>query len=412
MTTRTILLIILLPLPALLKAQANESADDFFKAAQVAAFEEKNDIKAKQLANQALAQSPQYSEIQVFLGRLYSWNKQYDSAIYHYQQVLNRAPGNEDAIIAYADLEYWNDHYDSALLLCNSGLTVNPASRELLLRKAKILNAQKQYKAASEIAGQLLKSNRRNTAALALASSLKDAAAVNKIGVSYDYSHFDKQFDQPWHLVSMGYSRYTKAGSFSANVNYARRFASNGWQGELEAYPHISKTFYSYVSFGYSPGASVFPKYRAGFSLYANLPRSYEAEAGIRYLHFDNFTYVYTLYLGKYCSNFLLGARTYVTPGSGGSSQSYSVLARYYLKGANDYLGITVGSGISPDDRAISNQYSNKNRLTSSQASFTFNHSVAKMNIISIKAGWLHQEYKTETTGNQLDLSIGLQRRF
>jgi YaiO family outer membrane protein len=282
----------------------------------------------------------------------------------------------------------------------------------LLIRKAKILNALKQYKAAAEITGQLLKSNRRNTAALALASSLKDAVAVNKIGVSYDYSHFDKQFDQPWHLVSMGYSRYTKAGSFSANVNYARRFANNGWQGELEVYPHISKTFYSYVGLGYSPGASVFPKYRAGFSLYANLPRSYEAEAGIRYLHFENSTYVYTLYVGKYCSNFLLGARTYVTPGSSRSSQSYSALARYYLKGPNDYIGITLGSGISPDDRAISNQYSNKNRLTSSQASLTFNHSVANMNIISIKAGWLHQEYKTGTTGNQLDLSIGLQRRF
>jgi tetratricopeptide (TPR) repeat protein len=158
MMTRTILLIILLPLPTLLKAQANENSEDLFKAARVAAFEEKNDIKAKQLAKQALAQSPQYAEIEVFLGRLYSWSRQYDSAIYHYQQVLNRAPGNEDAIIAYTDVEYWNNHYDNALLLCNSGLTVNPASSELLLRKAKILNALKQYKAASEIAGQLLKS--------------------------------------------------------------------------------------------------------------------------------------------------------------------------------------------------------------------------------------------------------------
>ncbi len=412
MNIRTLLLITLLHVTAIVKAQTPASPDELFKAARNASFEEKDDNKAKQLAKQALLQAPQYADIEVFLGRLYTWNKQYDTALYHYQQVLTYAPSNEDASIAYSDLEYWNDHYDKALTVCSNGLTSHPISAELLLRKAKILNALKQYKEASQVVDQLLKSNKRNTAALALASLLKDAVAVNKIGISYDYSHFDKQFNQPWHLASIGYSRYTKAGSFSANVNYANRFGSNGWQGEVDAYPHISKTFYSYVSVGYSPGESVFPKYRAGFSLYANLPRSYEAEAGIRYLNFGTSTFIYTLYVGKYYSNFLFGARSYVTPGTVGVSHSYSLLTRYYFHGADDYIGASIGSGISPDDRAISIQYNNKNRLNSRQVSVSFNHSVAKMNVISIKAGLLKQEYQSGVTGNQVDVSVGLQRRF
>ncbi|MCW3110592.1 MAG: yaiO [Segetibacter sp.] len=412
MNIRTLILIGLLPISALLKAQTPASSDELFKAARNASFEEKDDNKAKQLAKQALLQSPQYADVQVFLGRLYTWNKQYDTAVYEFLQVLTYAPSNEDASIAYTDLEYWNEHYDKALTVCSNGLSANPTSAGLLLRKAKILNALKQYKEAAQITDQLLRSNKHNTAAWALASTLKDAASVNKIGISYDYSHFDKQFAQPWQLASIGYSRHTTIGSFSANVNYAKRFGSNGWQGEVEAYPRISKTFYSYVSAGYSPGETVFPKYRAGFSLYANLPRSYEAEAGIRYLNFGSSTYVYTLYIGKYYSNFLFGARTYVTPGTAGASQSYSLLGRYYFKSADDYIGVSIGSGISPDERALSIQYNNKNRFSSRQASVSFNHSIAKMNIISLKAGWLNQEYKIGETGNQVDVSIGLQRRF
>jgi YaiO family outer membrane protein len=395
-----------------LLAQAPVDSDELFKAARNASFQEKNDNKAKLLAKQALLQSPNYADIQVFLGRLYTWNKQYDSALFHYQQVLSYAPDNEDASIAYTDLEYWNDHYDKALLVSNNGLSANPSSTELLLRKAKILNALKQYKEASEITTHLLKLNKQNTAALALASSLRDAATVNKIGVSYEYSYFDRQFKQPWHFGSISYSRQTKIGSFSTNVNYANRFGSNGWQGEIDAYPRISRIFYSYISFGYSPGESVFPKYRAGFSLYANLPSSFEAEAGVRYLHFSNSTYVYTMYVGKYYSNFLFGARTYVTPGRGSTSKSYNLLARYYLSGADDYIGATIGSGISPDDRVSSLQYNIKTRFSSRQASLSFNRTIAKNNIISIRGGWLNQEYLPDVKGNQLNISAGYQRRF
>lgn len=407
-----LVLISLIAISAITKGQRQLTSDELFKAARIAAFEEKDDNKAKQLAMLALTQSPKYSEIEVFLGRLYSWNKQYDTALYHFQKVLIYAPANEEASIAYTDLEYWNDNYNKALSVCNNGLVANPASADLWLRKAKILNALKQYTAASVITDKLLKLNKHNTAALALASSLKDVAIANKIGVSYDYTYFDKQFSQPWHLASIGYSRYTKMGTVSANVNYAQRFGNSGWQGELDAYPRISKTFYGYVSFGYSPGKTVFPKYRAGFSLYANLPRSYEAEVGIRYLNFGTSTYVYTAYIGKYYSNFLFGARTYVTPGAAGASQSYGLLTRYYFKGADDYVGLAVGSGISPDDRTTSIQYNNKNRLTSRQASLAFNHSIAKVNIISLKAGCISQQYKADETGTQLNISIGLQRRF
>ena len=215
------------------KAQKEATSDDLFTSARYAAFEDKNYDKAKMYARQALLLSPGYADIEIFLGRIFTWEKQYDSASFHFIRVLSIKPNNEDASIAFSDLEYWNDNYDVALKICNEALRVHPNSESLLFRKAKILNATKKYREASLITNSILKANKNNTAALALASSLKDAVAINKISINYDHSSFDKQFDKSWHLGSISYGRQTKLGSITGRINYANRFGNNGVQLSL-----------------------------------------------------------------------------------------------------------------------------------------------------------------------------------
>ena len=144
------------------KAQKEVTSDDLFKSARYAAFEDKNYDKAKMYARQALLISPGYADIEIFLGRIFTWQKQYDSARYQFANVLTTTPVNEDASIAYTDLEYWNDNYEEALRICNRALGVYPTSDPLLLRKAKILNATKKFKEASDITTLLLKTNKHN----------------------------------------------------------------------------------------------------------------------------------------------------------------------------------------------------------------------------------------------------------
>ncbi|MEO8862538.1 MAG: YaiO family outer membrane beta-barrel protein [Ginsengibacter sp.] len=396
-----------------LKAQKFFSSDELFKNARDAAFESKNYDKAKELAYQALNISPGYADIDIFLGRIYTWDKEYDSARFHFTKVLDANPANEDASLAYADLEYWNEHYENSLAICDRALLLYPQSEELLVRKAKNLSALKRYGEAKTIDASVLKINKNNAVAKALDISLKDKVAKNKITVGYENSSFNKQFDQPWHLGSISYTRKTALGSIIGRLNYANRFGENGWQGEVDAYPHISKIFYAYVNFGYSGNVGVFPNYRAGFSLYANLPKSFEAEVGMRYLYFTSSTNIYTASLGKYYKNFLFTARTYLTPSLGSVSQSYSLSARYYLKGADDYIGLSMGTGISPDDNSQNIQFSNKlTKLSSNKISAEFNHTFLKWNIISIGAGLINQEYQPSVKGNQFNISIGLSHRF
>ncbi len=395
-------------------AQTGLSSDELFQQARKAAFDKKDYPKAVGLSKQALAKSPDYSDIRVFLGRLYTWSDKTDSARAEFNLVLSKHPDNEDASFAYGSLEYWNSNSPKALQTVADGLKYHPQSKDLLLLRAKVLNDLHRYKEANGTLDTLIKTDPGNTGARALAARVRDNSSVNKIGVTYDYIYFDKEFSAPWQLASIDYSRQTSFGSVIGRINYANRFNTNGLQYEVDAYPHISKTFYAYVSGGYSGNVGVFPKYRSGFSLYANLPASFEGEAGFRYLYFSGPTWIYTASLGKYYGSFWFNFRTYLTPSNSSISQSYTFHLRYYTGGADDYLSFGIGTGVSPDDprNIILLNGGNNYKLTSNNISAGYRHSFKGLNILFINASLDNQEYQFQTHGNQLDIGIGYQRRF
>ena len=393
-------------------SQDTVSSDGLFQAARKAAFDEKDYSKAKYFCFKGLAQSPDYADIRIFLGRIYTWTNLYDSAKNCFETVLKNNPEHEDASIAFTDLEYWNNNPTKSLSICENALQFHPQSSQLLLKKAKALIDLKQFTSANTIISQILKTDPKNDAARSLGEKIKFLSFKNKISISYDYISFDKQFDDPWHIVSLDYGRTTKMGSVIGRVNYGNRFKTNALQFEADAYPRISKTFYSYVNAGFSDSSGVFPKFRSGFSLYANLPKSFEAEAGFRYLYFSSATWIYTASVGKYFKNYWFNFRTYLTPGTTAVSHSYSLTTRYYYKGNDDFIALSLGTGISPDDRSNNVQLTNLYKLKSNRISIDFRNSINKFNTISISLGWAHQEYLPKVTGNQYLASLSYLRKF
>jgi YaiO family outer membrane protein len=393
------------------RAQVQLSCDSLFHLARNAAFDRHDYAGARALSREALQECPDYADIGDFLGRLYTWDKMPDSARQILLAVLERRPGNEETLAALTDLEYWNDRPGPALAYCEMGLAVHPGSRALLLKKARILNDLKRYREAALVADSLLKSDPKDGELRQLDLQTRSLAAENQLGLSYDYVYFDKEFNAPWQLASIEYKRQTPLGAVIGRINYANRFNTNGVQGEVDAYPHLSRMFYAYLNAGYSNNVGVFPHYRAGFSLYANLPGSWEAEAGFRYLYFSSSTWIYTASLGKYYRNFWFNLRTYLTPG-GGTSQSYSLNTRYYYGGSDDYFSAGLGTGISPDDQNNNVQLDQHYSLKSNNLSVGYNHAVKKMNVFFITATWLNQEYLPGVRGNQLDVGIGYKKRW
>jgi YaiO family outer membrane protein len=393
-------------------AQEKPTADGLYAAARKFAFDDKDYAQAISYCNQALALTPSYTEITLFKARLYAWDNKKDSARIYFDKALQEKPEMEEAYVALSDFEYWN-HNDSLVIpIIDRGLQYHPQSVPLLLRKAKALDRTREYHDAIILTDSVLKLERNNTEARALSQKLRDNISKNSIGIKYDYVRFDKQFPDPWHIASLNYTRQTSIGPVSIIANYANRFKTEGLQIEAEAYPRISKTFYTYVNLGYSADVGIFPKWRAGASVYMNLPAAFEAEAGIRYLYFTDNKYIYTLYAGKYLGSFLLGARTYLTPSSATISQSYNVLARYYYRSADEYVGINAGYGISPDERAIAYLLNSNYKLISYRAGLDLRYAIRKLNIITFNASIINQEYLAAIWGNQFQIGAGYIRRF
>lgn len=393
-------------------AQDSTNADGLYSMARAAAFDSKNYEEALRLSHKALQLTPNYTDILVFRGRVFTWNKQSDSARHSFRQAIRQKPGLEDTYAAYADVEYWEKNYEAALDIIEEGLSVNNNSQDLLIRKARILYAAKEYKTAAVLVDTLISIDRKNTEVRTLANLIKDNISVNKIGIRFDYINFDKQFADPWQLAGLYYTRQTKYGPVTARLNYANRFKQEGIQYELESYPAISKTFYSYINIGYSDNVGVLPRWRGGASLYANLPKAFEAAAGVRYLYFTSGTYIYMLYAGKYYKNFLLGAQTFLTPVSANISETYSFVIRYYYKDIEDYIGLNIGGGISPDDRKINIQINDPYKLRTYSGELTIQHAIRRLNIIVVNISLVNQEYRPQTIGNQIQIGMGYTRRF
>lgn len=392
--------------------EKNYSADELFMQAREAAFENKDYPKAISLIKKAINQAPNYSDLSIFLGRLYTWTDQIDSAQAVFEELRQKKVNDEDFYLAYGSLLYWNDLSSEANQIVDEGLAVHTKSEDLYLLKAKIKYSSAEYSEASKVVEKLLQLNPRHTEGWSLSNRIKDYSAKNAVKLNYSLTHFDKQFADNWHIASLSYKRATSLGSVIAKVNFANKFASNGMQFELEAYPRINKVFYMYVGAGYSNNVGIFPKFRTGASLYANLPKSFEGELGFRQLHFSKNIWMYTASVGKYYRNYWFNLRTYLTPGENNISHSYTGTLRYYTKGANDYFGFQIGTGISPEENRSNLLDIQTYKLKTFKIGVDYNFSIGRSHLINMSSTYFNQEYRLNEKGNQIDFSVGYSKVF
>lgn len=404
-------LALLVLLPLTIYGQQNVSADELFVKARTAAFENKDYPTSISLARQALETAPDYTDISVFLGRVYTWNKDPESARMVFEELGKKDVKDEDYFVAYASLEYWNDQNAKAISITDKGLGYHPQSEALWLLKAKASYANKEYTESEKAVKAVLTINPKNTEANSLAVRINEFTSKNAVSLTYNYSHFDRQFDDDWHVVGLSYRRATSIGSFILRGNYANKFAQNGTQIELEAYPRLSKMFYLYVGAAYSNDVGLFAKYRTGVSLNASLPHSFEAEIGYRQLYFSNSIWMYTASVGKYYKNFWFNLRTYITPDNRNISHSYTGTVRYYTKSAQDYVAFQIGTGISPEENRNNLLENETFKLKTFKIGAEYNFTL-KTNAFSLGTMYYNQEYRPDEKGNQFDITLGYTRKF
>lgn len=308
-----------------------------------------NYVEAMVLTKQALAISPNYTDVRLLIGRLYKLTDQPDSARIAFNRVLEDSPNHPDAIAYLKNLD--NYEYEQ-----------------------------------------------------------KKANLANKVSITYNPTYFERPGKKYWNLLNVSYGRQTKYGTIIGRINYADRSYDDGNQFELEAYPK-HKNGYSFINLAYS-NAAIFQKYRAAYSYLRSFSGGWEGELGLRYQYKTDGLLSYGGSAGKYLGNYWLNLRAYITPSSGRVSQSYALTSRYYFDTADDYLTAIAGTGISPDDRVRNFEFSERLNTSSLRFGLGYQRLIWSRNIIGILGTYNQEEYVPGRKENEFDISINFQHRF
>lgn len=388
----------------------NANAQTFDEARNLAFNGER--AKAREICRTILAEDFN-SDVALLMGRTFAWDGEYDSARVYINKVLKYNPEYMDAISAMADVEYWSENYSKAVEYCNLALQKDSTVQDFWIKKAKILYSSENIEAAVAVLEDYLKKNPGNSEFIRKLKDYRLDLMKNSIRVSYSIDFFDKEFNRdPWQIVALSYGRETEIGSIIARVNLADRFGITAYQYEIDAYPSFTENSYVYVNYGFSQH-TIFPKHRFGFEWYQNFPKAYEGSIGIRLLGFANSSVdIYTATLGKYFGNYWLSLRSFVTPGDEGTSVSGLLILRRYFSDPENYLGLRLGYGISPDDNRNLINSGEKLNLKSRSVRLEYNHIIKHVWIIKTGAVLGSEERTNDDFSGYYTFDFAIARLF
>lgn len=370
------------------------SAQTFEEARNLAFSGER--VKARAICVKILSEGFN-SDVALLMGRTFAWDGLYDSARIVLTEVLIQKPGNQEAYDALSDVEYWSENYSKAIEYCDLAIQNDSTDESFVLKKARILYSSKAVEEAVKVLEDYLQLNPGEAEFMRKLKDYRLELMKNKIKLNYTVDFFEKDYNRdPWQITAFSYSRKTPIGTVIARLNHANRFGSKGFQYEIDAYPKFTENSYLYVNYGFSQN-SLFPKNRYGMEWYQNLPKAFEASLGVRLLQFSgSYVDIYTATIGKYAGNYWFSLRSYVTPDTSGTSISGSLHTRRYFSDPENYLGLKVGYGVSPDENRDLLNSAQRLNLKKGYVRLDYNHILNQVLIFNVGAEWGTEEIQTD----------------
>ena len=309
-------------------AQEIEDADSYFLQAQQLAFDGDWEA-ARDSLNHLLRLHPEYTDAEVLLAKTFSWGGDYERARIALNKVTSSERDEREIWLAAINNEIYADNLNIALGLANKALGYLGDDREIEELRNKLIE---QITLPNQIQETLKEENR-------------EEVHKNSISISSNIEAFDRVFG-PMYQTSIALEHKTKIGKIIPKFNMSRRFDSNGWQAEIDAYPKISKKSYLYLNYGFS-NSVLFPDHRVGAELFNELPNAFEASLGVRHMRFfETNATLLTGSFGMYRGNYFLTTRPFVAFRNDGQlGFAGSFLARKYGKDGLHYMGLRATYG-------------------------------------------------------------------
>ncbi len=332
--------------------------DALFKRARDYAYVG-NNTQARRICQKIIDRNPQYYDVRTFIGRTYAWQKMYDAARTELSRVLIEKENDYEALSVMFDVEFWSENYEVAKDYLKIALGYYPLSEELLLKKANLQIKLEDKSAAALTLRRILDLNPGNKDAIKLMNTLEGRKLNNNFQAYYTVDQFDKN-KAPQQFAGASLGRNFSFGSLIIRANGANRRNKKGLQTELESYINFTGKIYANLSTGFASD-EIFPKEKFGAELYFKLPKGFELSGGLRYQKFGTKpSTFYTASIGNYYKDYWFNVRTFLSPKTDSvvetkslKNTSITIIAtiRNYFGDSNNYLGLKVGRGQSPDER-------------------------------------------------------------
>jgi YaiO family outer membrane protein len=233
-------------------------------------------------------------------------------------------------------------------------------------------------------------------------------APVTTLGIDYSYAWFQGDLD-PWHQAAFSAATKRPRGTLIARINAARRFAMDGAQFEVDAYPVFGPKTYAYLNTGYS-NATIFPEWRYGAELFQTLPRAMEASLGVRHLGFvGSPVTLFTGSVGRYTGNYWFSVRPFVRDKDGDMSASATLTGRRYGADADSYIGARIGYGSVPGEILDFSQLSRTNSIS---AGLHGSRVVSARTIFNWLLNYEREERPSTAALNRWEVGTGVKLRY
>lgn len=405
------------------QAQESMNADSLYFVARQYAVDGEYE-KSIEISEQILEVYPAYYDVRILMGRTYAWQNKYEQAIPLVLQVLNEDPKNYDALNALADFYFWNGDNRASLQTLNKAIEMNPEDASLLVKKAKVELADNQTDEARATI-EALEEIDPNNESLALLKKGTGLSYTNLFRLEHYYDTFDEPYDRNWHMSSVAYGRRINGGDYFARVYWGDMVGAGeslysdnvGMQFELECYPRIDDYNSMYAAYAYSPD-ELFPQHRLGLEYYHVFHSRIELSGGYRYLNFNKglseaiHVHIATGSIAKYYRSFWFALRPFIVFGEDDTSYIFRLSGRYYLPKEESYLGLTLGTGVSPDNPYFYTGGETIPNLQSFRVEAEWKQKLARHFLFELQGAYENAEYQKSMRRGQFSIRTAIQFQF
>lgn len=298
---------------------------------------------------------------------------------------------------------------EEALNFLERMISVYPEDISLKVKKTDFLLKTERQAEARSLAKKIIVED-ISGAERYLLENILNRTVKNSLGLNYQYIGFSEEYSRkkPWSTISLEYQRNIGPTAVIGRTTFSDRRYDQGVLYEIEAYPVFSNRFYAFANIGFSD-SRIFPKFRSNLSLYYNFAKFFEAEVGSRLETFGSNNYFTAIAgISAYSGKFLFNSRIFLGPERNDQLiQNYQFNTRYYLRNAENFLFLRLGSGISPDEISLSTLLLENPSLDAWYGNLGINKTIRVHHVVRITAGLLHEDITTQRSGTQLTGSIG-----